>query len=312
MANTELTLVLPGLAVILEQKINSTIIPPYLAKIISKSHFSSDVTGLSRLLLNHFSTHPLMGADLPLVAIESDRLNTLRADPCYLHADRDRLLLFSDGLDLDREESSALISEIQPLLDDFGGVLEQSSADNWLLQLQTMPDVQFSALAEVSGNAVEAFLPKGQERQDWIRLWNEIQMKLYASDINQRRIENNKVPINSVWFWGAGDFEFKESSWQHTQGNSTLLKQLADKSKIPFQFDSEFTTASLLAGKHLWLADSVDIDGDWLKQMEIFDERVLQSLWKYCRNAKITTLHMQVPNHGCYRLSPLDCWRFWK
>jgi len=312
MAKTELTVILPGLAVILEQKINSSIIPTHLTKIIAKSQFSTDLNGLSRLLFNHFSASPAIGSDLPIISLEMGGDSYLRADPCYLHADRDRLLLFSDMLDLTSDESAALIAEIQPLFDDFSGVLSQASADSWLLQLQTMPDISFSALPEVSGQAVESYLPKGKQRQDWIRLWNEVQMKLYTSDINQQRIENNKLPINSVWFWGAGEFSFAESPWDKTQGKSTLLKSLAARSGTLLQYDSMFNTASLSAGRHLWLADEIDIDGDWLKQMQTFDDTVLLPLWQYCRKAKIAKLVIEIPNHGCYQLKPLDSWKFWK
>jgi len=312
MAKAELTLILPGLAAILEQKINSSIIPTYLTKIISKSNFSQDPSGLSRLLFNHFSANPITGSDLPIVSLEFEGDSYLRADPCYLHADRDRLLLFSDMMDLTNDESSALIAEIQPLFTDFDGILSQSSTDGWLLQLNNMPEVTFSALPEVSGKGVESYLPKGRERQDWIRLWSEVQMAMYASEVNQRRIENNKLPINSVWFWGAGEFEFKESPWKKIQGESTLLKQLAAKSEIPLQSDSDFSTETLSAGRYLWLADEINIDGDWLKQMQAFDDAVLRPLWQYCRQAKIAKIELQIPNHGCYQLTPLDCWKFWK
>jgi len=312
MAKTELSIILPGLAVILDQKINSSIIPTYLTKIIAKSQFSEDLNGLSRVLFNHFSASPLIGTDLPIVNLEMGNTNYLRADPCYLHADRDRLLLFSERMGLTSDESAALIAEIQPLFDDFSGVLSQASADSWLLQLQTMPDINFSALPEVSGKGVESYLPNGMQRQDWIRLWNEVQMKLYTSDINQQRIENNQLPINSIWFWGAGEFSFAESLWDQTHGKSTLLKSLADKSATPLQDDSRFNTASLSSGRHLWLAEEIDIDGDWLKQMQTFDDTVLLPLWQYCRKAMIDKLIIQIPNHGRYQLKPLDSWKFWK
>lgn len=312
MAKTELTLVLPGLAAILEQKINASIIPTYLAKILSKSEFKKQSIGVSRLLFNSFSANALTESDLPMVSLEMSNKIALRADPCYLHADRDRLLLFSDMLDITKEESTALIAEIQPLFDDFGGVLTPSTANNWLLELQSLPDLNFSALSEVSGQSVDSYLPKGKEQQDWIRLWNEVQMKLYASEINQRRTENNKLPINSIWFWGAGHFEAKTAAWTKVQGNSLLLKQLADKSITPIECNADFTHSSLSAGKHLWLADEINIDEACAEQLQVLDNTLFQPLWHACRTAKIATITLQIPNHGDYKLSSLDCWKFWK
>jgi len=312
MAKTELTLVLPGLAAILEQQINASLIPTYLAKILSKSEFKKQSTGLSRLLFNHFSESPLTGSDLPMVDLESGDRTSLRADPCYLHADRDRLLLFSDGIELSRDESTALIAEIQPLFAEFGGILSQTSTNNWLLQLQSLPDLDFSALAEVSGKSVDLYLPKGKQRQDWIRLWNEVQMKLYASEINQQRIENNKLPINSIWFWGAGNFEPKTMPWTTVQGKSLLLNQLAAKSNTPITCNSDFLSSTLFAGQHLCLADEINIDNDCLTQLQTLDSTVFQPLWQQCKKAKIAKIKLVIPNHGDYQLSPLDCWKFWK
>mgnify|MGYP000205613002 CR=1 FL=1 len=310
MAKTQLTLVLPGLAVILEQKINASIIPKYLAKIISKGQFRKDSIGLSRVLFNHFSTEPFTATDLPIVNLATGNSRTLRADPCYLHADRDRLLLFSDNIDLSKEESSALIAEIQPLFDDFGGVLSQSSNNEWLLDMQELPELNFSALPEVSGKGVDAYLPIGNDQQDWIRLWNEVQMKLYASDINQRRVEDNKLPINSVWFWGAGQFEAKTSPYLQVQGLSRLLALLADKTDTSLIKNSDFSVMSLTSGNHLWLADQLNIDNDWLQQIETFDTHVLKPLWQHCRSGKLT-ITVEVPDYGSYKLSALDCWKFW-
>ena len=310
MDKTELTLVLPGLAVILEQNINASIIPKYLAKIIAKGQFQKDSIGLSRSLFNHFSTEPFTATDLPIVDLATGKSQTLRADPCYLHADRDRLLLFSDNVDLRKEESTALIAEIQPLFDDFGGILSQSSNNEWLLDMQALPELSFTALPEVSGKGIDGYLPQGNDQQDWIRLWNEVQMKLYGSEVNQRRIEDNKLPINSVWFWGGGQFKAKTSPYLQVQGRSRLLTLLADKTDTPLIKNSDFSIMSLHSGKHLWLAEQLDIENDWLSQIETFDTQVLKPLWQQCLRGKLT-IAVELPDHGRYTLSALDCWKFW-
>jgi len=311
MAKAELTIVLPGLATIIEQQINATIIPPYLAKIMSHSRFAEDTRGLSRLLFNHFSEKPQTGSDLPLVHLETGDTRCLRIDPCYLVADRDRLLLFTDDITLSRADSEAFMTEIQPLFTDFGGELRQSPDGHFLLQMESLPEVNFSALDEVSGKSVDAYLPKGNDRQDWIRLWNEVQMQLYGSEFNQTRIENKQLAINGIWFCGAGQCDVKESPWEKVQGQSMLLKQLANKSTTPFVEDCAFDLASVSAGQHLWLAQGINLDTDWLGQMQSFDETVLKPLWQACRSAKIASITLQIPEHGSYQLGILDSWKFW-
>ena len=312
MAKIELTIVLPGLARVLDQQINKSVIPDCLSTIIAKSQFYRDPTGLTRLLFNHFSQTPLIESDLPVANLLSDSTSALCADPCYLHPDRDQLLLFSENMALTIEESTALIAEIQPLLDEFGGELICHTPDNWLLNLQAMPDLTFSALAEVSGKAVDDFLPQGADRQNWIRLWNEIQMQLYDSKINQQRTSDGKLPINSVWFGGAGTYKASKNNWQHVQGRFPLLKNLAQRSAISLNNDPDWSITSLSPGKQLWVLDEIDIESDWQQQLQQVDKDILQPLWQSLRMAKMANIKLQIPDHGSYQLTTLDCWKFWK
>jgi hypothetical protein len=312
MAKAELTIILPGLARVLDQQINSSVIPEYLSRIIAKSQLHHDPTGLTRLLFNHFSQTQIKGSDLPVANLLSASTSVLCADPCYLHPDRDRLLLFTQSMALTVEESTALIAEIQPLLDEFGGELVCHTPDNWLLNLQIMPDLTFNALAEVNGKAVDDFLPKGTDQQNWIRLWNEIQMQLYDSEVNQQRISEGKLPINSIWFWGAGTFIANKKSWQQVQGQLPLLNDLAQHSAISLNNNPDWSIASLFSGKHLWVLDEIDIESNWQQQLQQVDQQILQPLWQNLRMAKMTSIELQIPNRGSYLITPTDCWKFWK
>ena len=304
MSNPRLTLIIPELAGILQQDINRQILPDYLTSIKTKAHFKEDKIGLSRLLMNHFSEEALIGSDLPVASLRTDKVMTLCADPCYLHADLDRVLLFSDDLALTDEESTALIAEIQPLLNEFGATLRLYQTDKWLLDLETMPDLSFSALPDASGRSIEQLLPKGNDRRDWIRLWNEIQMQLHSSEINQQRQAQGKVTINSLWFWGQGSFKPKQHAWKSVQGSHPLLSQLASTTNT-------FDVSSLSAGEHLWLLDSIDIEADWPTQLQQIDEQILKPVWQQLRRAKLDHLSVQIPRYGTYSLSPLTSWKFW-
>ena len=315
MAKTELTIILPGLTRIVGQQINAGSIPSVLAKIIKKSHFSSDTTGLSRLLFNHFSQTPITDPDLPVVSLINPTQPSLKADPCYLHPDRDRLLLFADNLDITEQESTALIAEIQPLLEEFSGQLLPLQSDSWLLTLADIPKLSFSALPEVNGKGVDNHLPQGADQRPWIRLWNEIQMQLYDADINQQRIAAGKLPINSVWFWGAGTFLAQKDVWTLVQGNGQLLNQLTEQSGIKLNDKVDWSgrlSSSSNTGKHLWVLDELDLEADWQQQLEQFNDNSLQTLWQQLKKLKISKLTLQIPDHGQYVLTPFDVWKFWK
>ncbi len=315
MAKTELTIVLPGLARIVGQQINAGSIPPVLAKIIKKSHFVADTTGLARLLFNLFSQTPLTDTDLPAASLINSEPQIIKADPCYLHPDRDRLLLFADDLALTTEESTALIAEIQPLLEEFNGQLLPLESDSWLLALAEMPKLTFTALPEVNGKGVDTHLPQGSDQRSWIRLWNEIQMQLYDAEINQQRIAAGKLPINSVWFWGAGRFIAKTNTWTQVQGNGRLLKQLTKQAGVKLNAQQDWSGSSFNAtntGKHLWVFDELDLEADWQQQLQQFDDNSLHPLWLQLKKANISKITLQIPEHGQYFLTPFDTWKFWK
>ena len=315
MSKIELTIVLPGLARIVGQKINAGSIPPVLAKIINKSHFEANSTGLARLLFNHFSHTPLTDTDLPAVSLNNPAQTAIKADPCYLHPDRDRLLLFADNLDITKQESAALIAEIQPLLEEFNGQLLPLHADSWLLTLADMPKLTFSALPEVNGKGVDSHLPQGSDQRSWIRLWNEIQMQLYDADINQQRVAAGKLPINSVWFWGAGNFIAKQNTWADVQGNGRFLNQLTKQSGIELNENVDWSgnlSNSLNTGKHLWVLDELDLEADWQQQLQQLDDNSLKTLWRQLKKTKISRITLQIPEYGQYILTPFDVWKFWK
>lgn len=318
MANIELTIVLPGLARIVGQQINTASIPPTLSKMIKKSRFEANSTGLARLLFNHFSLTPLTDTDLPAVSLIHPKSQIIKADPCYLHPDRDRLLLFSDNLNITTEESTALIAEIQPLLEEFNGQLSALHSDSWLLALSDMPVLSFTALPEVNGKGVDTNLPQGKDQRPWIRLWNEIQMQLYDAEVNQQRISAGKLPINSVWFWGAGTFSPKQNDWLYVQGNGLLLEQLTKQSGVNLNQNTDGSGSSmsslsfLKSGKVLWVLDELDLESDWQQKLQQLDEKSLQALWKQLKNTSISKITLQIPEYGQYDLTSLDTWKFWK
>ena len=314
MAKTELTVVIPGLAPIVSQAINRDVMPFYMRKVTNKANFMSHKTGLNRCLFNHFSEEPLSGTDIPIADLigPQEQGFVIKMDPCYLHPDRDRLLLFSKNLDLTEKESAELIKEIQPLLDELGSISQQSH-ESWILKLPVKPNIDFYALDEVEGKGVEAYLPSGQDRQQWLRLWNEIQMQLYNSEVNTRRTALNQLPINSVWFWGqGGEYKPVNNSWSSISGQSALLKQLAVRSGHEALYNSSSDLQQFSKGRHLLLLSEIDTELDWQKQLQIVDTKIFEPLWQQLSKMAISKLILQVPDFGEYHLTPMRCWRFWQ
>ncbi len=312
MAKANITTVLPGFAPILEQEINSSIIPSPISTLFHKADFTQHSDNLTRLLTRLFSSEPLLSRDLPLASLRTNNTAVLCADPCYLHADRDQLLLFSADLAISDDDAEQIINIIQPLLADYDATLVKHSNDQWLLHLETMPELEFTALADVSGKAVQTALPTGQhfQRQAWIRLWNEIQMSLFESPVNMKRQQQGLLPINSLWFWGKGELKLRSNYWQTVMGQHSLLQQLADKSDTDYSSDIDITAINRQSGHYLLVFDSLDLEGDWQTQLTDI-AATLHQLWQQLKWRKIDRLTIEIPDYGQLKLSPFSCWKPW-
>lgn len=312
MAKPEITIILPNMAALIQQEINKTVFPLTLQNIFKKGRFTSDTSSLERCLISHFSSENLIGTDLPVAGLRSEQAYVLCADPCYLHPDRDRLLLFSDSLQISEAEAEEYIAAIQPLLTDFGAVLKRDTSEKWFIQLESMPELNFTALADVNGKAVHDHLPSGKEadRLAWLRLWNEIQMLLFDLPLNEQRQQQGKMAINSLWFWGRGELNVETGRWQNTAGESELLQQLSKLANVNHSNHIDSSVISAKTGKQLVVFNPLDLEGDWLKQLSEV-EPFLIKVWQALKWNKLSNVNLEIPNYGTYQLSAFDCWKPW-
>jgi hypothetical protein len=56
----------------------------------------------------------------------------------------------------------------------------------------------------VLGKSISPFIEQSRAVLPWYQLINEFQMFLHQHPLNQRRVQQGRLPINSLWAWGAG------------------------------------------------------------------------------------------------------------
>lgn len=298
MDKTELTVLLPGWAGIIDNDINRAAIPHYLTKVLSSSTKTNHNQGLNRILLSQCANETLSGRDL---AIPKKAANSIRLDPCYLHPDRDRLLLFSRNLTLTEQQHQQLHDEIAPLLVNIGE-LTMTEDKAWELVPHQKLDVEFAALEDVEGRAVDSFLPQGNDRSKWLSLWNELQMQLYQADINQQRQAQQQHPINSVWFWGAGNLGSQTDKTPVFYSENSLFKS----GDYPYQPLSNWQFNN--AERQCLILDEPELEGDWQQQLQQWDNKVFKILWQQLQRWRYQRLVIEIPHYARYDLSPKQCW----
>jgi hypothetical protein len=131
----------------------------------------------------------------------------LCADPVHLRLHQERLILADGGsLGIELAEAHAIVGELNRHFADVG-TFHATAADRWYLQLAAGTDLgRFDVLplSAVAGRSVGRQLPETPEAR-WLRqLLNEAQMVLHQHPANERREDEGRSTINSLWLWGAG------------------------------------------------------------------------------------------------------------
>lgn len=247
----------------------------------------------------------------------------MRADPVHLQASANGLILTdAAALKLTPQDANALVAELMEVFTADGWLFKAAHAERWYLRPLSPPTIQTHALPEVIGCDIHAFLPRGPDAKAWHTIMNEIQILLHTSGVNQAREARGELPINSLWFWGAGRLpQLGRSDWAQVWSNEPLSLGLARLAVIPGAMAPSTATDWLAtadrAGEHLVVLDQARrpaIRGDiaaWSDALrEINDhwlEPALQAL-KQGALARITLL----TDGAAFTLSVRGLRRWWR
>jgi hypothetical protein len=131
----------------------------------------------------------------------------LRADPAYVRPDINgaRLLAVGETLALDAETAASLLRPLRPLFGDAGLPIEAGRPSAWYLRLaEGAPLPEFVAPDDALGGDLFEHMPAGAEGRRWRALMSEAQVLLHQHPLNAERQAKGLIPVNSLWFWGAG------------------------------------------------------------------------------------------------------------
>jgi hypothetical protein len=129
----------------------------------------------------------------------------ISADPVHLRLQRDTLLLADASLlAITRAEADALVASLNSHFKRDGFVLDAPQPDRWYARLATTPALVTTPLSRAAGQSVDPQLPRGADAAAWHARMNEAQMLLHEHPVNEAREARGQMPVNSLWFWGAG------------------------------------------------------------------------------------------------------------
>jgi hypothetical protein len=130
----------------------------------------------------------------------------LRADPVYLRIDRDMTAMHSAAqLAIGRDEADALVATLQAHFANDGLEFLAPSPERWYIHVPAGEIPETIPPGEARGRDAQRLLPVSRGSLNWAGLLTEAQMLLSSHDVNVRRENASRPPINSLWLWGGGE-----------------------------------------------------------------------------------------------------------
>ena len=167
----------------------------------------------------------------------------------------------------------------------------------WLMSLKNCdPSDCYPHYLSVIGRKANQFIEQSRLALPWYKLMNEMQMFMHQHSINQNRLATGLLPINSLWFWGAGNLPELNTDNSHWFCDDKQLIRYAYSAGIRNSSLGQLSTISKSE-------DSVIIDLSLLEALKTSTELRLQTKLEWLEDTIFKpVMAMAILNHSTIRL----------
>ena len=256
-----------------------------------------------RLVPDHW---PLAALTRRVDGPDADGACWLRADPAHLRAGINgaTLLAVGDMLQLSAEDAQALLRPLRPLFGDAGFTLDAPLPGHWYLRLpcEAKPPA-FVEPGEALGTDVFEHLPEGEAGRRWRSLLSEAQVTLHHHPINAARIAAGQLPVNSLWFWGAGILPDHVSSPHGVvQSEDEVVRALAHGA----------AAATTLAGRYALPEADTLFDLRHARDLQALQAQWWQPALRDLAAGRLQQVQLDFEDGHAIGLDRRQRWRFWR
>ncbi len=125
--------------------------------------------------------------------------------PCHWQVGMDHVRMHHPAaLRLDDADAHALRAAMAPFFASDGIALTDDTPGRWLACGEAFRGLVTASLDRVAGHDVRPWLTPSPQARPLRRLQSEMQMLLHAHPVNEARARHGLVPVNALWFSGAG------------------------------------------------------------------------------------------------------------
>ncbi|HHJ20075.1 MAG TPA: hypothetical protein ENJ84_09690 [Gammaproteobacteria bacterium] len=277
--------------------------------------------GYENTLWKLLQTSYVEGDELPVARqlSASEAGMVCRADPVHLRADiADLILVDTAQLDLAAQDCIALEQIIHHHLTEIGGQYTLTEAGQGVMTFPEVSSLSTTPISQVAGRGIQTLMPMGEHQGRWHRLMNEFQMLLHDTELNQRRADRGKVPINALWIWGAGQCsEAVAADYDLLVGGDTFSQGLAQSINLPVVgLDDDWAGRGdearcriLVVSTALLPAAQYDDLSGWLEAMQKLEDSVAELLLDGVQGREISQLRLFPCDGRYFQIKPLQRWQ---
>lgn len=125
--------------------------------------------------------------------------------PVHWHVGAEQVSLTDpQALHLSAQESHTLFEAVRPLFESEGWVMAWGAPTRWYAAHDSLDSLPCASIDRVIGRNIDLWLPTTPQARFIRRLQNEVQMLLYQQALNDSRVGQGALPINSFWLSGCG------------------------------------------------------------------------------------------------------------
>jgi len=248
------------------------------------------------------------------------------ADPVYLKADRDQVLLSHPAsVQIQDSEADALIDAFNQLFKEDGIQLWHSSAgagsaERWYLRSEKPWQLTTTPLDKSEGRGIRELMPQGADALRWSKVIAELEMLFFAHPVNQRRSERGEPLISSIWLWGEhrplSPLEFE---WGILVGQHPLLKGLNQMRSTPLlEVPPVFDELIECSGNGLVIIDELSglqragAYDDIVVLLQELEQKLFAPALAALQQGQLKTLRIQPANGAIYTIHRPNLMRFWR
>ncbi|MFT5225897.1 MAG: hypothetical protein ACI8XX_001649 [Polaribacter sp.] len=235
----------------------------------------------------------------------------------HLKADMHNALVIPlESNSVNQDDSSLILEDLQ---DFFSEDCELKPLHNglWLMRLKHCePSDCYPHYLSVIGRKANQFIEQSKQALPWYKLMNEMQMFMHQHPVNQNRLTTGLLPINSLWFWGAGEkpkFDENKTAWFCDDEELIRFAEGSNIRRLPLDRLTQMKSGENSVVIDLSLLEALkSSSGDDLQaKLELLEKDIFKPAMTFFRSSRLS-LQLRAAHHFDLTMTPFSKYKIWR